>query len=141
MTNGRSRCAGRQSPVFIRPRGEDKNMVTPCFPVPTDLVMPLSLTVFDFFLLGIATVFVALRQWSRRAPLPLPPGPKGWPLIGNMLNMPNENFAQTYMEWGRKYGAQTRPLPYHHDLMQTDIARLRQYCLHQCRRPATRHPW
>src|SRR5712691_11311018 len=101
--------------------------------------MSVSLTVFDLFLLGI--VFVALRQWSKRAPLPLPPGPKGWPLIGNMLNMPNENFAQTYTEWGRTYGAQTSPLPHHYDLMQTDMTHLRQYRLHQCRRPTTRHPW
>lgn len=71
--------------------------------------MPVSPTVFDLFVLGI--IVVALRQWSKRSSLPLPPGPKGWPLIGNMLNMPNGDFAQTYKEWGQTYGAQTSPLP------------------------------
>jgi hypothetical protein len=71
--------------------------------------MSVSLTVLDLFLLGVA--LIALRQWAKRASLPLPPGPKGWPLIGNMLNMPNDNFLKTYNEWGQKYGAQTGPLP------------------------------
>ena len=40
----------------------------------------------------------------RCAELPLPPGPKGLPLIGNMLDMPKEHEWVTFTEWKRKYG-------------------------------------
>jgi len=99
--------------------------------------MSVSVTVFDLFLLGI--VFVALRQWAKRGSLPLPPGPKGWPLIGNMLNMPNDNFLETYNEWGQKYGTRTCPFPA--TITQTIATRLRQYRLHQRRGPATYRTW
>ncbi|KAI0260943.1 cytochrome P450 [Gloeopeniophorella convolvens] len=41
---------------------------------------------------------------KKRTPLPLPPGPKGWPLIGNLFDIPRKDTAQTYAEWGRLYG-------------------------------------
>ncbi|KAH8824336.1 cytochrome P450 [Flagelloscypha sp. PMI_526] len=34
----------------------------------------------------------------------LPPGPKGLPLIGNLLDMPTKATWKTFSEWGRKYG-------------------------------------
>lgn len=39
-----------------------------------------------------------------RTRLPLPPGPKGWPLIGNLFDVPQAKFVATYTEWARKYG-------------------------------------
>ncbi|KAI9507177.1 cytochrome P450 [Russula earlei] len=65
--------------------------------------MPISFTVIDLFILVLS--LVALRWFAKRAPLPLPPGPKGWPLIGNLLDMPNDDFAKTYTEWARMYGS------------------------------------
>ncbi|OCH88434.1 cytochrome P450 [Obba rivulosa] len=33
-----------------------------------------------------------------------PPGPQGWPVIGNMLDIPREKPWETYIEWSKKYG-------------------------------------
>ncbi|KAG1829895.1 hypothetical protein F4604DRAFT_1034977 [Suillus subluteus] len=33
-----------------------------------------------------------------------PPGPPGWPLIGNVLDMPRIKPWLTFKEWGKKYG-------------------------------------
>jgi hypothetical protein len=35
---------------------------------------------------------------------PLPPGPRGYPLIGNIFDMPSSREWETFTEWGRKYG-------------------------------------
>ncbi|KAF8898320.1 cytochrome P450 [Mucidula mucida] len=55
--------------------------------------------------LASAGCFLVLRHIIRRTGAPLPPGPKGLPLIGNVLDMPTEGKDWlTYAEWGRKYG-------------------------------------
>ena len=36
--------------------------------------------------------------------LPLPPGPKGYPLIGNLFNMPIYKPWVVYDEWRKTYG-------------------------------------
>ena len=36
--------------------------------------------------------------------LPLPPGPKGYPLIGNLFDMPAQRSWIVYDEWRRIYG-------------------------------------
>jgi hypothetical protein len=33
-----------------------------------------------------------------------PPGPPGWPLIGNVLDMPHIRPWLIFTEWGKKYG-------------------------------------
>jgi hypothetical protein len=42
----------------------------------------------------------------RRNPsrLPLPPGPTGYPLIGNVFDMPTSQQWRTYAQWAKVYG-------------------------------------
>ncbi|KAI0288266.1 cytochrome P450 [Russula brevipes] len=54
--------------------------------------------------LVLILVLVSLRWALKRTRLPLPPGPKGYPLIGNLLDVPKAKFAETYTEWAHKYG-------------------------------------
>ncbi|KZS91050.1 cytochrome P450 [Sistotremastrum niveocremeum HHB9708] len=62
----------------------------------------------DIHQLAWATTFLAvlllLRYLRNRRRLPLPPGPKGYPFIGNALEMPKSHEWHTYHEWGSRYG-------------------------------------
>ncbi|CAA7263056.1 unnamed protein product [Cyclocybe aegerita] len=31
-----------------------------------------------------------------------PPGPKPWPIVGNLFDLPSDQTGQTYLEWGRR---------------------------------------
>jgi hypothetical protein len=37
--------------------------------------------------------------------LPLPPGPKGFPIIGNLLDMPTDKPWLVYNQWSKTYGS------------------------------------
>ncbi|KAI9453226.1 cytochrome P450 [Russula earlei] len=54
---------------------------------------------------ALILVLISVYRWaSKRTHLPLPPGPKGWPLLGNLLDIPTANIVETYTNWARKYG-------------------------------------
>ena len=44
-----------------------------------------------------------LRLRNSKLLLPLPPGPKGLPLIQNLLDIPTKDY-KVFTDWGRKYG-------------------------------------
>lgn len=44
------------------------------------------------------------RGVKRRSLGPPPPGPKGWPFVGNISDIPHKNSWLTYMEWRKIYG-------------------------------------
>ncbi|KAI0061726.1 cytochrome P450 [Artomyces pyxidatus] len=64
-----------------------------------------SILLLDVLAFGLACSLIALyRARRRRHSLPLPPGPKPWPLIGNLLDFPTQKPWVTYDKWGKTYG-------------------------------------
>lgn len=66
-------------------------------------------------LLASSTAFIlALYFYFKRSDerslskLPLPPGPKGAPLIGNLKDMPTSFEWQTYHKWSKEFSALPR---------------------------------
>ncbi|KAH6919036.1 cytochrome P450 [Coprinopsis sp. MPI-PUGE-AT-0042] len=56
---------------------------------------------------GFALLALALlraKRAEKRSRLPLPPGPKGLPLLGNLLDIPQEKPWEVYSEWAKQYG-------------------------------------
>ncbi|KAI6042938.1 cytochrome P450 [Pisolithus marmoratus] len=63
----------------------------------------------DSLVLGVKCTFTALVfLWfvarKRNPPLPYPPGPKGFPVIGNVFDMNLKTPQVTYAKWGETYG-------------------------------------
>ncbi|CAL1710835.1 unnamed protein product [Somion occarium] len=59
------------------------------------------------FCLTLCALPFAFFLWLRRSVkgrLPLPPGPKGYPFIGNMLDMPTVTPWKVFQEWCKVYG-------------------------------------
>ncbi|KAF7360790.1 Cytochrome P450 [Mycena venus] len=55
-------------------------------------------------IIAAATLGLCYRLYKRWTALPLPPGPKGLPLIGNVLDMPKSHAWKTFAQWGDIYG-------------------------------------
>ncbi|KAG0699879.1 cytochrome P450 [Suillus ampliporus] len=49
-------------------------------------------------------VYLVKRTFTKKNPAPYPPGPPGWPLIGNVTDMPHIKPWITFAEWGKRYG-------------------------------------
>jgi hypothetical protein len=68
--------------------------------------MSLFDTVAPYVVGTVAGVLVlgVLRHQAARRSLPLPPGPRPLPIIGNLLDIPQEKQWLTYHSWNEKYG-------------------------------------
>lgn len=56
--------------------------------------------------LGLCAVYFILNLSSKqdKKRLPLPPGPKALPLLGNIFQIPQQRYWERYQEWHQKYG-------------------------------------
>ncbi|KAI0302455.1 cytochrome P450 [Multifurca ochricompacta] len=67
--------------------------------------MAFLMTFFDLLaLLSFFVILRAIRDHRRRRGLPHPPGPRPWPLIGNLFDIPKESPWLTYAQLSKKYG-------------------------------------
>ena len=65
-----------------------------------------SLTILDMLLalLGLYLVKQLLSTYKKGTGLPLPPGPRPLPIIGNLLDMPSTYQHRTFTEWNDRWG-------------------------------------
>jgi len=69
--------------------------------------MPIySSILLDSFVLGALLLVISTYVQKRKnsAGLPYPPGPPGYPVIGNILDIPKEAPWEQYDEWAKQYG-------------------------------------
>lgn len=52
----------------------------------------------------VLNTFRKLLTHARQPRLSLPPGPRGYPLIGNLLDVPRKSPWEKYDQMARKYG-------------------------------------
>ncbi|PCH41812.1 cytochrome P450 [Wolfiporia cocos MD-104 SS10] len=67
-----------------------------------DLLAIPQITVY-FISLFLGTVIAHHIVWGRRRGR-LPPGPRGLPFVGNILDVPKSHQWKTFYEWSRKWG-------------------------------------
>ncbi|KAJ7146683.1 cytochrome P450 [Mycena epipterygia] len=66
------------------------------------MVLPLATTNSMWFILGLSIIFCGIRWKRTRSRLPLPPGPKKLPLVGNLFDIPAERQWETYHQWSKE---------------------------------------
>ncbi|KAF9022858.1 cytochrome P450 [Hymenopellis radicata] len=59
---------------------------------------------FSFVLYAVIAFSVVLFAKRRRSSLPLPPGPRRLPIVGNLFNRPVYKTWLTYTDWRARYG-------------------------------------
>lgn len=52
----------------------------------------------------LVSTYYTFKLFSNFRKLPLPPGPKGWPIIGNLLEFPKKRRSEIFSKWGNVSG-------------------------------------
>ncbi|KAG8445805.1 hypothetical protein GDO86_010551 [Hymenochirus boettgeri] len=65
--------------------------------------MDFTYSVATYFVLALVVLNI-LNQWNKGVSRHFPPGPKGWPLIGNLLDINLKKPHLTYIELSKTYG-------------------------------------
>jgi hypothetical protein len=55
--------------------------------------------------LGLCLIAVYFVRRKKRGEYPLPPGPKGFPIIGSLLDMPTVDEWKTFYKWSKDFGS------------------------------------
>ncbi|KAI0253714.1 cytochrome P450 [Lactifluus subvellereus] len=64
-----------------------------------------TITAVDCLILSIfAYLLNTLRDYRRRRGIPYPPGPRSWPIIGNLLDAPKQSPWAAYADMSKKHG-------------------------------------
>ena len=67
----------------------------------------------SFLCLSLLLLRWLVRVLNYRKRLPLPPGPKGYLIIGNLLDVPKVMPWKAFGEWAKKYGEPFPSFSYH----------------------------
>ncbi|PPQ92712.1 hypothetical protein CVT25_014019 [Psilocybe cyanescens] len=68
--------------------------------------IPILTMVSSATLYSLCTLAVCIYLWQRRPRTSrLPPGPKGYPLFGNVWDIPHDHSWLTYAKWAKKYNS------------------------------------
>jgi hypothetical protein len=65
--------------------------------------MPLGSSLAALLISLVTFILIAWRSSSKSTPYPLPPGPKGEPIIGHMRIVPQENPQLYYQRLSKEY--------------------------------------
>ncbi|KAF4604436.1 hypothetical protein EYR38_004858 [Pleurotus pulmonarius] len=69
------------------------------------------LSEFSLTVLALLFSLVGLQRW-RKPKLPLPPGPKGYPIVGNLFKRPTKNQWMKYLEWSKEFNSDQSTIYY-----------------------------
>jgi hypothetical protein len=56
------------------------------------------------FALSVILIIGTFKVLLRRRKGILPPGPRAWPIVGNLSQLPNSKVWETYEKWAKEYG-------------------------------------
>ncbi len=109
-----------------------------------DRMSPMDLHPSLWYLSITAALFISLHRWwnfrSRSNGLPLPPGPRSLPIIGNALDIPTTAMAAKFRDLSAVYGLHysTPPTCHIHTYQILDLRR--RYHASKCFRKAHDRP-